>query len=78
MKKIMVRWFPWLVLLAGLAGLGVFLLLNQQKALQQLEATERERLITQSKVIEQNLSRQLMAIDLAIGSVVDNLPYWSS
>jgi diguanylate cyclase (GGDEF)-like protein/PAS domain S-box-containing protein len=65
------------MLAAGLSGLGLYLVFNQQNERERLEASERDRLITQSKVIEQNLSRQLVAIDLAITSIVGNLPYWA-
>lgn len=78
MKKTITRWLPWLILVVGLIGLGVYLVLNQINERERLETSERERLITQSKVIEQNLSRQLVAIDLAIVSIVGNLPYWAS
>jgi len=77
MKKTITRWLPWLLLAAGLIGLGIYLVFIQQNERDRLEASERERLVTQSKVIEQNLSRQLVAIDLAITSIVGNLPYWA-
>ncbi|MDO8261933.1 MAG: diguanylate cyclase [Gallionella sp.] len=68
---------PWLLLAACLGGLGAFLVFNLHREHERIEAVERERLATQSKVIEDNLSRQLVAINLALESVIADLPYWA-
>ncbi len=78
MKHFFLRWRYWLVLAAGLTGFGVYLALSIQGEQVRLESSERDRLLTQSKVIENDLLRQLNAIDQTIASVVGNLPYWDS
>jgi len=67
----------WLLLAACLGGLGAYLAYNLHREHERIEAVERERLATQSKVIEDNLSRQLVAINLALESVIAELPFWA-
>ena len=67
----------WLLLVTGLVTLGVYLVLNLARERERLEVTERERLTLQSKVIEDNLTRQLGAINLALESIMDELPFWA-
>jgi diguanylate cyclase (GGDEF)-like protein/PAS domain S-box-containing protein len=77
MNLFMVRWKKGLLLCLGLGALGAFMTFNlvQEHAL--LETIERERLTSQSKVIDENLSRQLVAINLAMESLITELPYWA-
>lgn len=77
MKRFLTYWRPWLLLAAGLGGLGAFLVFNLYQEHERIEAVERERLTTQSKVIEDNFSRQLVAINLALEAVLAELPYWA-
>jgi hypothetical protein len=78
MQKLIRRWIHWLVLAAALAGVGLFLVWQYERDYAQIEAAERERMAIQSKVIEQNLSRQLDAINRVMAAVVQNLPKWVS
>lgn len=66
-----------LLLAACLGGLGVYLAFNLQREHDRIESVERERLATQSKVIEDNLTRQLVAINLALESIISELPFWA-
>ena len=74
----MKRWLssrrPWLLLVLGLGGLGAFLVFSLHLDHERIEAVERERLNTQSKVIQDNLSRQLVAINLVLESIMADLP----
>jgi diguanylate cyclase (GGDEF)-like protein/PAS domain S-box-containing protein len=76
-NRFLTYWRPWLLLAACLGGVGAFLVFNLYQEHERIEAVERERLTTQSKVIEDNLSRQLIAINLALESVIAELPYWA-
>jgi diguanylate cyclase (GGDEF)-like protein/PAS domain S-box-containing protein len=67
----------WLLLAVCLGGLGALLAFNLYSEHERIEAVERERLATQSTVIAENLSRQLAAINLALESVIAELPYWA-
>lgn len=78
MNRFLTYWRPWLLLAAGLGALGAFLVFNLHREHERIEAVERERLATQSKVIEDNLSRQLIAINLALESVITELLYWAT
>ncbi|MFZ3084176.1 diguanylate cyclase domain-containing protein [Rhodoferax ferrireducens] len=66
-----------LLLAACLGGLGAYLAYNLHGEHERIEAVERERLATQSKVIEDNLTRQLVAINLALESIMVELPDWA-
>jgi len=77
-NRLLTYWRPWLLLAACLGALGSFLVFNLHREHERIEAVERERLTTQSKVIEDNLSRQLVAINLALESVIAELPYWAA
>lgn len=77
MNRFLTYWRPWLLLAACLGGVGAFLVFSLHQEHERLESMERERLSTQSKVIEDNLSRQLVAINLALESVISELPYWA-
>ena len=66
-----------LLLVVCLGALGAYLAYNLHREHERIETVERERLATQSKVIEDNLSRQLVAINLALESVIAELPFWA-
>ncbi|MHB8950131.1 MAG: diguanylate cyclase domain-containing protein [Rhodoferax sp.] len=78
MRRFASQWRPWLLLAVCLAGLGAYLAVNLARDHAQIAAQERERLSAQSKVIEVNLTRQLDAINLALESIVGELPYWAA
>lgn len=77
MSHLTSKWRPWLLLAVCLAGLGAYLAVNLARDHAQIAAQEQERLTTQSKVIEANLTRQLGAINLALESIITELPYWA-
>ena len=70
------RWRHWLVLVSCLLALGVALVWNAQREHARIEALEQERLATQSKVIADNLTRKLTAINLSLESIMTELPAW--
>ncbi len=77
MSLFLVRWRHWLWLLLGLGALVAFMALSLAREHARLDTIEQERLTTQSKVIDENLSRQLIAINLALESIITELPYWT-
>lgn len=78
MNRFLTYWGPWLLLAVGLGGVGVSLALNLQREHERIESVERDRLTAQSKVIEDNLTLQLVAINRALEAVLTELPYWDS
>ena len=78
MKRFLIRWRHWLLLALGLAAVGAYLAFNLQLEQGRMEAEELERLSTQSKVIEDNLTRQLTAINLSLESIMAELPGWQN
>jgi diguanylate cyclase (GGDEF)-like protein/PAS domain S-box-containing protein len=74
----LVRWKRWFLLALGLGALGAFMAWNLVREHAHLENIEQERLTFQSKVIDENLSRQLVAINLALESLITELPYWAN
>lgn len=77
MKRFLRHSRHWLLLAACLGALGAYLAFNLAREHERIEAEERERLTTQSKVIEDNLTRQLVAINLALESIMVELPDWA-
>ena len=77
MSLFLVRWRHWLLLSLGLGALGAFMAFSLVQERARLETIEQERLTSQSKVIDENLSRQLAAINLALESLITELPYWA-
>ena len=77
MNRFLHHWRPWLLLAVCLGGLGAYLAFNLQREHDRIESVARERLTAESKVIEDNLSRQLVAINLALEAVLTELPYWA-
>ncbi len=78
MSLFLVRWKRWFLLALGLGALGAFMAWNLVREHAHLENIEQERLTFQSKVIDENLSRQLVAINLALESLITELPYWAN
>lgn len=78
MNRVVTNWRHWVLLALALGGLGASLAFTLHGEHQRIKTVELERLATQSKVIEDNLTRQLVAIDLALQSIVDELPYWAA
>lgn len=78
--KVAVRiwWTYWGGLSLGLAGLGAVVgtLLHHEH--QALTASETERLIKQTQVVDDNLRRQLRAIDLAVRYINKEMPAWTA
>jgi diguanylate cyclase (GGDEF)-like protein/PAS domain S-box-containing protein len=72
------RWRHWLLLVVFLGGLGVFLAYQNQRERNNIEARETERLTLQSKVIEENLSRQLLAVNRSVESIIAELLRWGA
>jgi len=59
----------WLLLSAFLLILGVFVAQDIYFEHQRIDSAEREQLLAQTKVVEQNMVRQLEAISLSLDSV---------
>ena len=78
MSRFLTRWRFWILLSLGLAALGALLAWTLAEEHAQVKTLERERLTQQSKVIDENLSRQLIAINLALESLITELPYWAT
>ncbi len=76
MNRFCMRWWPWLLLgvcLTGLGGYGAFRLDSEYRS---IGIQENERLTTQSRVVEDNLTRELLAINLSLESIIAELPGW--
>ena len=63
-----------LVLLALGGAIGYFITHEYNR----IDASERERLATQAKVVAANVERQLVALNLALMGVRSDLPHWKS
>jgi len=64
----------WLLLTAALLILGGVMGLNTYSEHGSIDTSERERLATQARVIDENLGRQLRATNLALDSIRSDLP----
>ncbi len=76
MTRFVLRWRLWLLLAAVLLLAGVVLGLGLWRDRDRLEVQELDRLSTQTHVIEDNLTRQLSAINLSLWSIQHALPRW--
>jgi PAS domain S-box-containing protein len=65
----------WLILGLGLLALGGAIGYSITHEYNRIDALERERLTTQAKVVDANLKRQLVALNLALKSIRKDLPY---
>jgi len=68
----------WLLLAFALAAVGALMGLGLADEHQRIQTHELERLSTQAKVIEANLTRQLSAIQRSLMSIQNALPRWQS
>jgi diguanylate cyclase (GGDEF)-like protein/PAS domain S-box-containing protein len=66
----------WLFLLAALAAFGSYIGYSQYQDYLQIETRERERLTSETAVIEKNLVPQLHSANHALESVRDDLSHW--
>ena len=78
MKHFFHQWRGWLLLVAAMVTLGGFLVLDITHEHKRIEYAEIERLRTQTKVVEDNLTRQLNAIHRSLHSIELALPRWES
>ena len=76
MSRFLHRWRAWVLLVTCMGGVGALLAFNLNYEHDRIESRERERLTKQTKVIAVNLTRQLVAINLALDSVIAELPDW--
>lgn len=70
------RWRHWLLLGACLAALAAYIAFTLGREYRSIAALETERLSAQSKVVEENLRRQLDTINLTLEWIVAELPRW--
>lgn len=68
----------WLLLALALVAIGVLMGWNLLNERMRIEANELERLTMQTKVVEDNLTRQLTAINLSLQTIQQDLPRWQS
>lgn len=66
----------WLVLALCVAAMAVFLVWSWQQERASIEQMERERLQTQARVVGENITRQLQAVDAALRGAVARYPEW--
>jgi diguanylate cyclase (GGDEF)-like protein/PAS domain S-box-containing protein len=66
----------WLLVLGGLLLLGVFLAFSLYAEHGSIDARESERLSAQTRIVHDNLTRQLDGVNRALASVRDDLPRW--
>ncbi len=78
MRPFFQQWRGWLLLVAGLAALGAFLVVDLTHERRRIEQAETERLRNQTKVVEDNLTRQLNAIHRSLHAIELALPRWES
>ena len=78
MKRFVHHQRSWLLLAAALLVVGVWLGSSLLRDRDRLEAQELERLSSQTRVVEVNLTRQLIAVDQSLLSVQRALPYWQT
>lgn len=78
MKRFSRRWRVWLLLALLLVAVGFWTGVSLSRERAHIETQELERLGTQTKVIEDNLTRQLTAINLSLLSIQQALPRWQS
>ena len=62
----------WLALLFGLVVVGALIAWSLLKAHETLDATERDRLRVQARVVEENVGQQIEGVSLALASVRDD------
>jgi diguanylate cyclase (GGDEF)-like protein/PAS domain S-box-containing protein len=75
-KRTARQWRVWLLLALALVEIGVVMGFGLLTERDRIEAHELERLSTQTKVIEDNLTRQLTAINFSLLAIRDALSRW--
>ena len=78
MKRISRQWRFWLLLAIALVAIGVAMGLGLLQARDRILAQEREHFRTQTKVVADNLTRQLTTIHRSLLSIQQALPRWQS
>ncbi|OIP16135.1 MAG: hypothetical protein CO105_11230 [Comamonadaceae bacterium CG_4_9_14_3_um_filter_60_33] len=78
MKRLTQHAQVWLLLAFALAAVGALMGLGLADEHQRIQTHELERLSTQAKAIEANLTRQLSAIQRSLMSIQNALPRWQS
>ncbi len=68
--------YQWIILYSALLILGGFIIYTLFRDYQQIDNQERERLVTQSEIVEKNILPQLQLADSVIESIINELPYW--
>lgn len=76
MKRSSRQWRVWLLLAFALVEIGVVMGFGLFKERDRIEAHELDRLGTQAKVVEDNLARQLAAMNFSLLSIQTALPRW--
>ncbi len=67
---------PWLVLVLVLLVIGSFIIYTQSMEHRRIKVWEQERLITQAKVVEENLVRQLEGVRRSLEGIRNDIPHW--
>ena len=66
----------WLIFFTCLLALGSYIAFSLHQDHSRIDARERDRLITLSKVVHDNLARQLHVINSALLGIRTDLPFW--
>lgn len=67
---------PWLTLTLVLLIVGSFILYTQYTEYRHIKTWEEERLVTQARVVERNLVRQLEGVSRALEGIRDEITLW--
>lgn len=76
MKRSLRQWRVWLLLALALLEIGIVMGWNLYDERDHIEAQELQRMSTQTKVVDDNLTRQLAAINASLHSIQNALPRW--
>jgi diguanylate cyclase (GGDEF)-like protein/PAS domain S-box-containing protein len=77
-KRILRQWRVWLLLAVVWGVVGAFMGWSLWRDRESVERQELERLTTQTRVIEENLTRHLITIKLSLQSIAQALPRWQA
>ncbi|MEK7737702.1 MAG: PAS domain S-box protein, partial [Pseudomonadota bacterium] len=75
-RRLPQRLIEWLFLGMILLALGGFVAYSLIKEYHHIDLQERQRLLAQARVVDENLGRQLHAVNLSLASVISEVPYW--
>lgn len=67
---------PWLTLAVVLLIAGSFIFYTQYTEYRHIKTWEEERLVTQARVVERNLVRQLEGVSRSLEGIRDEIPQW--